>query len=519
MIQISGNSLTLAEIDRVARHNEGVVLSDSANFQLRTSYNNLIAILDSNSPVYGINTGFGIFSDKRIPNEDAARLSRNLIISHAVGVGPALDSEVVRSAILIRANALAKGFSGVRPLIVETLLRLLNENLVPVIPSQGSMGSSGDLSCLSHLALVFTTDAQNLERESGQAYYEKELLSGKVAMERAGIERLILGPKEGLAINNGATFSTAIASLAVYDAYYLLGVANIALAMTLEALLGCYNAYDPRIHEVRQHSGQKIIASCIRNLIQGSTFVNASGRVQDAYSLRCAPHVHGAIYEATDFSANVTSAEINAATDNPLIFNERDVLSGGNFHGEAIGMAMDFLGIALTEMSSISERRTYRMLDGNLNHGLPAMLVDNSLAAGLNSGLMMPQYTAASLTLENQTLATPDSIRSLPTSAGQEDHNANAMTAARHCRQILENVKYVISIELFTALRAIDLRKRQMPGIKLGEGTQKYYNLLRDKVPYQAGDAYWTPDITIIKQMIDGKIIPMGDYWHFNGGA
>ena len=507
MITINGNDLTIEEVIAVARHGEQVELAAEAYQAIERSHGWVEEILAANKPVYGINTGFGIFSDKKISNEDAAKLSRNLIISHAVATGPDLPKEVVRAAMLIRANTLAKGYSGCRPVVIETLLEMLNKGVTPLIPSQGSLGSSGDLAQLSHMALVFTTDEANREDESGWAEFKEQQMSGKSAMNAAGIPRLILGGKEGLAVNNGATFSAGIAALAVYDADILLQTAEVALAMSLEALLGVGAAFDPRIHLVRNHRGQIAVAERVRQLTEGSTLLDADGRVQDAYSLRCAPQVQGAAVDALLFIRDRIQREINAATDNPLIFGPGEAISGGNFHGEPIGMVMDFLKVALTEVAGISERRTFRLTDGKLNAGLPPMLVDNPEAAGLNSGMMMPQYTAASLVLESQTLASPDSVYSLPTSAEQEDHNANAMTAARHAREIVNNTAHVLAVEIYTAARALDLRLREMPEGKMGVGVSAAHTKVREQVPYQAGDAWWGPEIERVKQIIINGIL------------
>ncbi len=311
-----------------------------------------------------------------------------------------------------------------------------------------------------------------------------------------------LGAKEGLALNNGATFSAAIAALAVFDARQLLDTAEVSLAMSLEAMLGSSAAFDPRLHAVRGHAGQIEVAKNIRRLIAGSTLIDAAGRVQDAYSLRCAPQVQGPARDTLNFVSNTIAFEINAATDNPLLFGQSEACSGGNFHGEPVGMAMDFLSIAIAEVGAISERRIFRLTDSKLNGNLPPMLVDNLEAAGLNSGLMMPQYTAAALALENQTLAVPDSVHSLPTSGEQEDHNANSMTAARHTRQVIENVTHIIAIEIFTAARALDLRFRQLPNLKMGSGTALAYHKVREAVPYQPGDAWWGPEIEKVHELI-----------------
>lgn len=502
-LEIDGSHLTLVDVVNVARYGEKVKLSTAGYEAVEASRHNLDTIVATDRPVYGINTGFGIFADRRIPRFDSATLSRNLILSHAVGTGPALPIEVVRAAILVRANTLAKGFSGVRVEIVQTLMDMLNVGVTPVVPSQGSLGSSGDLCPLSHMALVLTTDDADRVEDSGLADFQGQVLDGKTAMAKAGLQRIRLGPKEGLALNNGATFSAAIAALAVSDAIYLLDVADYALAMTLEAVQGCTAAFDPRLHTARAHPGQIRVAEHIRKITTGSTLLDSAGRIQDAYSLRCAPQVMGAARDTLEFVQGVTEREINSATDNPLIFGSDDVLSGGNFHGEPVGLVMDYLGIAMSEVAAISERRVFRLTDAKLNSGLPPMLVDHPEAAGLNSGLMMPQYTAASLVLENQTLAGPDSVRSLPTSAEQEDHNANSMTAARHARQILANAAHVLAIELYSAARALDLRLRGWPEACLGVGTRSVYQRLRQEVPYQPGDAWWGPEIERVHQLID----------------
>ena len=507
MIEIDGNQLTIDQVIAVSRHNQKVNLSKPSMRRVRESRRWVEDILASGDPVYGINTGFGIFSNCTISQKDAASLSRNLILSHAVATGPDLPREVVRAAMLIRINTLAKGYSGIRLSVVQTLVEMLNRGVTPLIPSQGSLGSSGDLAQLSHLALVFTTDHKDSDDESGWAEFDGKRMRGKTAMKAAGIPRIILGAKEGLALNNGATFSAAIGALAVYDAEILLETASIALAMTLESLLGVASAFDPRIHLVRNHRGQILVAEQIRELTKGSTLLGVDKRTQDAYSLRCAPQVQGAAVDALIFIKDRIINEINAAIDNPLIFGPGKAVSGGNFHGEPIGMVMDFLSIALTEVAGISERRVFRLTDGSLNVGLPPMLVDSLEAVGLNSGMMMPQYTAASLVLENQTLSSPDSIYSLPTSAEQEDHNANAMTAARHARRIVKNTAHVLAIETYCAARALDLRLRQLPNATMGIGVDKAYKVVREAIPYQAGDSWWGPEIEVVSELISNGIL------------
>ena len=507
MVEIDGNQLSLEQIEAVARQNTAVTLAEKARERMLESQHWVEQIIADGRPVYGINTGFGIFADRSISPVDLARLSRNLILSHALSTGEELSIESVRAAMLIRANTLAAGYSGVRPLLVDTILEMLNKGVTPAIPSQGSLGSSGDLAPLSHLALVFTTDLANKEDESGWAYFQGNRMTGLSAMQAAGIPRLILGAKEGLAVNNGATFSTAIAALAVLDAAYLLDIADIALAMSLEAMLGASAAFDERLHNVRHHPGQIYVARHVRELTQGSTLLDAGGRVQDAYSLRCAPQIQGAARDALNYISEVIQREINAATDNPLLFASGEAISGGNFHGEPIGLVMDFLSIAMAEVAAISERRVFRLTDSKLNAGLTPMLVDNPEAAGLNSGMMMAQYTAASLVLENQTYAHPDSVHSLPTSAEQEDHNANSMTAARNTQRILDNVCHVLAIEMYCAARALDIRFRQIPGGQMGKGVEKTYHKVREYIPYQPGDALWGPEIEALHKLIHHQMI------------
>jgi histidine ammonia-lyase len=504
MINIGDHPLTINEVVRVARKNEEIQLGEKAIQLIKDSHERLLQIIKSEKPVYGINTGFGIFADKKIRMEESNLLSRNLILSHAVGTGANLPVEVTRAAMLVRANTLAKGFSGVRLCLIETIIEMLNKKVTPLIPSQGSLGSSGDLCPLSHMALVMTTDNRDSEDESGFADFNGVVLSGKQAMRAAQISRIILGPKEGLALNNGATFSAAIGALAINDSEYLVDLADRSVALSLEALIGCSAAFDQRIHEARGQIGQIESAKRIRENFKGSTFIDSSANIQDAYSLRCAPQIHGAIRDTIQFARQIIEREINAATDNPLIFEPFEALSGGNFHGEPVGLVMDYLSIALCELGAISERRIFRMTDGKLNAGLPPMLVDSFEQAGLNSGLMMPQYTAASLVLENQTLATPDSVHSLPTSAEQEDHNANAMTAARHTAMIIENIQHVIGIEIYSGARAIDLRMRKQAG-KMGQETTILYHKIRNRIPYIAGDAYWSPELSLTRQMIKNQ--------------
>ncbi len=345
------------------------------------------------------------------------------------------------------------------------------------------------------------------ENESGTVFFKGVRLSGKTAMQKAGITRLELSAKEGLAIINGASFSAAIAALACYDADYCLQMANLSSSLSLEAILGKSDAYDSRLHQARGLPGQSKVAATIRENIQNSTLINSAAQVQDPYSFRCIPQVHGPILDTLDFVKELIQKEANAATDNPLIFSQ-DVISGGNFHGEPIALNMDYLSIAMTELSAIAERRLFILLDENHNNGLPPMLVGSSEEAGINSGVMIPQYTAASLVLENRVLATPDSIQSLPTSANQEDLNANALAAAKHAYEIIQNTMFVIAIEMFVAARAVNIRLMNNPEYRLGEVTGKLFNNIQSIVSFKREDSFWHEDINRIhREILTHKIM------------
>jgi histidine ammonia-lyase len=495
MINIDGSTLTINDLVKVAYENEKVSISDFGKERILNSNEKLLKIIENGKPVYGVNTGFGIFANKVISEKDNEKLNRNLIISHAVGTGDPLPSEIVRAAILIRANALTKGYSGVRLEIVQVLLDILNKDVVPIIPSKGSLGSSGDLCMLAQMALVLSRGDKENEVESGFAVFAGKHLSGSEAMRLAGIKRLRLSQKEGLALINGATFSAAIMALCIEKAEFLCDLADMAISLSLEALVGRSEPFHPDLHLARGLTGQIKSAQRISRNISGSTLVNSHSHVQDAYSLRCSPQVHGAVWDTLEYAKRIIDCEINAATDNPLIVEEDKVISGGNFHGEPIGICADFLSIALAELAAISERRVFRLMDKNLNNGLKEMLVDNGSVDGLNSGLMMLQYTAAALVLENQTLSSPDSVRSLPTSANQEDHNANAFTAAIHAWQITENLTKVLAIELFSSCRAIEQRIKTQPDKKLGDKTEQAFKLIKKHFPYKPDDALWRLDM------------------------
>lgn len=501
MIKLGDKLISVEDVIQVSKFNKKCEITEKGFEKIQVSNDRLRRILKTGKAVYGINTGYGVFADKKIKNHEIEQLNRNLILSHAVGTGTPLDGEIVRAAMFVRANTLTTGYSGIRKEIVQTIVDALNKEVIPVVPSQGSLGSSGDLCPLSHMALVFTTDRNDLDEESGLALYKGVQYSGKEAMAKAGIKRVILGPKEGLALNNGATFSAAIMVLALYEARYLLNLADKSASLTLEGLRGSPDAFDDRIHLARGLKGQIQSAINIKKFFDGSEFIGSSNRVQDAYSLRCAPQIHGGVRDTVDFIEHIIKKEINAATDNPLIFDPAIAISGGNFHGEPIALVADYLSIALSELGAVSERRIYRMTDKKLNDGLPSMLVDSDDEEGLNSGVMLLQYTAASLVLENKTLASPDSIHSLPTSGGQEDHNANAMTAAKHALQIVENLQHILSIELFVAARAVDLRKRKQQG-DLGKINKETYDIIRSHVPHIGRDTLLDGQISKVKELV-----------------
>jgi histidine ammonia-lyase len=507
-VVLDGHNLSLAQVESVARRGADATLHKRALKRVQDCSKTVADLLASDEPVYGVNTGFGLFADHKIASEDAINLTRNLIVSHASGVGPPFPEDVVRAAMLIRANTLAQGHSGTRPEIISTLLEMLVKGVTPVVPSQGSLGSSGDLAPLSHLALVLSSDPADPGAEpTGEAWYEGQLLSGFEAMQRAGIQRISLQAKEGLALTNGATFCIALLTLACIDSRRLLRIAEIATAMSLEAILGISAAFDERLHASRSHPGQIRVAEQIRALTSGSSLIDSTNHVQDAYSLRCAPQVQGPAWEILDYSEQVAARELNAATDNPLFFDGQ-ALSGGNFHGEPIGLTADYLKIALSEVGAISERRVSRLTDQNHSRGLPPMLVPIPDRAGLQSGLMMLHYTGASLALENQSLAAPDSVRSLPTSAGQEDLNANATTAARHLAALITNLRRILAIELIAASQALDIRLQEMPDGALGVGTRAALNAIRKVLPLSTKDHAISPDIETVEQIIlNGEFI------------
>jgi histidine ammonia-lyase len=467
---IDGNNLTLSDIVNVAYEGYKVAISSEAKKRVISSRKIVDDIVENNKVVYGITTGFGKFSDVTITQEDCKTLQRNLILSHACGFGDLFPKHIVRTIMLLRANALSKGYSGIRLETLETLIEMLNNNVHPCIPEKGSLGASGDLAPLSHMVLPMLGE--------GEAEYEGKILSGKEAMEKAKINLVELTAKEGLALINGTQVMTAVGSIALYESIKLIKTSDVSAALTMEALRGIENAYYAEIHRIRPHKGQMDTAENVLKLMEGSNLITKQGelRVQDAYTLRCVPQVHGASKDALNYVKEKVEIEINSATDNPIVTLGGDVISGGNFHGQPMALAFDFLGIAIAELANISERRLERLINYQLND-LPAFLVKKG---GLNSGFMITQYAAASLVSENKILAHPASVDSIPSSANQEDHVSMGTIAARKCLSIVENVKRVLATEVMAACQAIDFRDN----FKLGKGTAEAYKTVREHVAF-----------------------------------
>ncbi len=471
---LTGDSLTLEEVIRVSREYAEVEIDPKSIEKVEASRKIVDDIVKEERVVYGVNTGFGSLAKVNISKEDTAQLQENLIRSHAVGFGDPLDDDEVRAIMLIRINSLIKGVSGIRRITVETLLEMLNKNVIPYIPAKGSIGASGDLCPLSHMVLPLLG--------LGYAFYDDELLDGSEAMERAGIEPIVLDAKEGLALNNGTTVLTGIGALATYDAINLLKLADIAGALSMEAHRGIIDAFYEDLHQIRPHLGNLATAKNIRNLTEGSTLIThtAELRVQDPYSLRCMPQVHGANKDTVDYVLKKIEIEINSATDNPIIFSDGQVISGGNFHGETIAQPLDFLGIGAAEIGNISERRIERLVNSQLSD-FPSFLVKTP---GLNSGFMITQYAAASFVSENKVLAHPASVDNITSCENQEDFVSMGTISARHAKQIVENSRRVVATEIMAACQALDFRKEMDPDLKLGKGTKAVYDLVRENIPF-----------------------------------
>lgn len=489
-ILLDGNSLTLEQVEAVARREEHVVLAPAARERVRAARAAVDAILAAERPVYGVTTGFGKLSDVRIPPEQAEALQRNLLRSHAFGVGPPLAEDAVRASLLLRANVLAKGYSGVRPEVVDLLLECLNRRVHPVVPEQGSVGASGDLAPLAHLALVLIGE--------GEAVVEGHQAAGAAALARVGLAPLTLQAKEGLALVNGTCVSAGIGTLALRDAEALATVADITGAMAVEALLCSVRAFDERIQALRPFPGQVRSAANLRRLLENSPIVESHRdcpKIQDNYSVRCIPQVHGATRDALAYVRQVLTTELNAATDNPLVFPETgEVLAGGNFHGQPVGLALDVLAIATSELGAIAERRVDHLVNPLLS-GLPPFLTPEP---GLNSGYMLGQVTAAALASENKHLASPASVDSIPTSGGKEDHVSMSAHAARKAAAVVANARRILAIEYLCAAQGLDLLHPLAPAA----GTGRAYALLRERVPMLREDRFPGPEVEAAEELI-----------------
>ncbi len=469
-IEIDGRSLDLDQFIEVTRHNKEIRLTEEAKEKVNKSREYVDMLVEEERVVYGITTGFGKFSDVTIKEEDTKALQRNLIISHACGIGQPFDEEIVRGIMLLRINALSNGNSGIRMITLETLVNMLNKGVHPIIPEKGSLGASGDLAPLAHMVLTMIGE--------GEAIYKGERMTSREAMEKAGIEVIELTSKEGLALINGTQAMTSVGAHTIYDAINLSKTADIAVALTMEALNGITTAYDEKVHKSRGHKGQIVTAANVLRILEDSKNTTKQGelRVQDAYSLRCTPQIHGASKDAFEYIKEKVEIEMNAVTDNPIVFADEDeVISGGNFHGQPMALPFDFLGIALSEIANISERRLERLVNPALSEGLPAFLTEEG---GVNSGFMIVQYASAALVSENKVLAHPASVDSIPSSANQEDHVSMGTIAARKAREIMDNVRKVLAMELMAACQGIDLRGNK----GLGKGTEIAYNIIRERV-------------------------------------
>jgi histidine ammonia-lyase len=503
-LQISGENLDVDGVVEVAAGRQ-VVLDPAVLPKIVRSRAAVEQLVANGTVAYGITTGFGRFKDKIINAEEVRQLQRNLVLSHAVGVGEQLPQGTVRAMLLVRANTLALGHSGVRPQIIQTLIDMLNKGVHPCIPSQGSLGASGDLAPLAHLALVLIGE--------GRAQLDGVTYDGDEALRKARIVPLVLEAKEGLAILNGTTQMVATGALLARRAINLALTADAAACLCLEALHGTDRAYDERVHALRPHPRQIDCAAFLRQILQGSDFLRHAGslNVQDPYTLRCVPQVHGAVRDAIAYAQWTINIELNAVNDNPIIFADEsggvDIISAGNFHGEPIAIAMDYLKLALTELGNMSERRIARLVDADSNHGvLPMFLTEYG---GLESGLMMAQYTAAALASENKVLVHPASADSIPSSANIEDHVSMGATAARQAEQILAHVETIVAIELLTAAQGVDFRRRRSgrSTMALGKGTTVAFELVRQQVPFIEHDQLLAPHIESLRALVAGGTI------------
>jgi len=506
---LTGRDLVIDNVIEVARGRRPVALADETAERMRASRAVIERLVADGVTVYGVTTGFGDLADVRIEPSQTADLQRNLVRSHAAGVGPPLPDEVVRAMLVLRANALAVGLSGVRPDIVELLIGMLNAAVHPVVPSRGSLGASGDLAPLAHIALVVIGEGEATVDGAGPG-------SGAEALARARLEPIELAAKEGLALLNGTQLMAGIGALAHHDALRLALTADVVGAMSLEAMLGTGVAFAEALIAARPHPGQVASAAHLRALLADSEIwashrADTVHRLQDAYSLRCMPQVHGAARDAIGELERVLRVEINSATDNPLVFPSGEVISGGNFHGEPLALALDYATMAVAELASISERRTARLVDAHLS-GLPAFLATRP---GVESGLMIAHYTAAALVNELQTLAHPSSVDTIPTSANQEDHVSMGATSALHLREAIERAEQVLAIEALCAARGIDLRAPLRPGA----GIARAHAAIRDRVPGLDGDRSPAHDIGVLRELVHaGDLLANGVTGEVGGG-
>lgn len=500
-IVLDGESLTFEQVLAVAYSKPGeprVALDDKAKISVNRASAAVDTLLERGEIAYGITTGFGAFKDKIISREEVEQLQRNIVLSHAVGVGDPFDTVTVRAIMLIRANTLARGFSGIRIETLELMLECLNRGIHPIIPEKGSLGASGDLAPLAHSACVLIGE--------GEAEFNGEVLSGANALAKAGLSPVVLKAKEGLALTNGTTIMTAVGLLETARAIRLSELADVSGCLSLEALNGTLLAFDERIHAIRPHPRQVDTARNLRKILEGSDFVRSFDptNVQDAYTLRCMPQVHGACRDAIAYAEWLLKIELNSVTDNPLIFQDDEgnieVLSGGNFHGEPLALAFDYLTIALAELGNISERRIMRLTDEASNaHVLPAFLTENG---GLNSGFMIVQYTAAALCTENKVLAHPASVDTIPSSANVEDHVSMGVTAVLKMRQVVRNLETILALELLCAAQGIDFRRKAIGDEpSLGDGTLGIYNEIRSRVPFIEKDIYLKDHIDAVHRI------------------
>jgi histidine ammonia-lyase len=494
VVYLNGNQLSLEEIERVARGGEKVQLTDEAKGRVRVCRDVVRKMVDSGEAIYGVTTGIGEFARIRVSPEMGRTLQENIILSHAAGTGDLQPEEAVRAAMVMRVNTLSKGYSGVRLSTIETYMEQLNRGITPLVYEKGSVGTSGDLSPLAQLAEVVIG--------KGEAFYKGERLPGAVAMERAGLKPVELSFKEGLGLINGSQMMTGQSGLLLIDTLVLLKNAMIASAMTLDALRAVQKPFDARVHAIRPYYGQGLVAENLRKLFANSEILaKGSSKVQDGYSLRCTPQAMGPSIDAYHYVKGQVEIELNSAADNPLFFPEdNEHIAAGNFHGQPVAMAMDFLGIALAELADLSERHTNRLLNPTLS-GLPDFLIEGM---GVNSGLMVAQYTAAALVSENKVLAHPAVVDSISVSADQEDHVSMGPIAVRKCKEILQNVQAVIAIEMLCAAQAMDFHKPSNPGT----GTKAAYDVIREKVPFMKQDRALHPDINMVAGLVrDGSIV------------